>query len=241
MSITLFSLIPDVDSLLALSPEELAETVLEVLNSLEKRDTGQLNLNNFTLESYHKEYPQDRMNEIQEAITEAWVWLEREGLIAPQPGVSRGFVFVTRRGQKLKGTVDFDTYMKSNLLSKEQLHAVIAPKVWPAFLRGDYENAVFQAFKEVEVAVRKAESLSATDIGTALMRKAFDKNKGPLSDQGRPESEKDSMAHFFAGAIGLYKNPSSHRIVKIEAAEAVEIIMVASHLMRIVDDRYPKS
>jgi len=42
-----------------------------------------------------------------------------------------------------------------------------------AFLRGDYDVAIFQAFKEVEVAVRTRGGFSATDIGTDLMRRAF--------------------------------------------------------------------
>ena len=237
MSITLFSLIPDLDSLLSLEPEELAGPILEVLNSIDHRNTGQLNLNNFVNVNSHQQYPQGRLQELQEAVTEAWVWLEREGLLAPRPGHSNGFVFVTRRGRRLQNSTGIKAYRSANLLPKEQLHPTIALKVWSSFLRGDYDTAVFQAFKEVEVAVRKAGSFSATDIGTNLMRKAFEKEKGPLSDQGLTESEKDSMAHFFAGAIGLYKNPSSHRNVEIGAVEAAEVIVIASHLMRIVDDR----
>jgi uncharacterized protein (TIGR02391 family) len=72
---------------------------------------------------------------------------------------------------------------------------------------------VFQAFKEVEVAVRKAAGFGPTDLGTGLMGKAFKTQTGPLADANLPEAEQLAMVSLFLGAIGLFKNPSSHHIV----------------------------
>ena len=71
------------------------------------------------------------------------------------------------------------------------------------------------------------------------MRKAFDSKKGLLRDQSRPDAEREALAHLFAGAIGLYKNPHSHRTVKLTAREAQEQVALASHLLRIVDTPRP--
>ena len=48
----------------------------------------------------------------------------------------------------------------------------------------------------------------------------------------------DLASDLFAGAIGSYKNPHSHRAAVItDTNDAVRILMLASHQMRIVDAR----
>ena len=111
-----------------------------------------------------------------------------------------------------------------------------AQKVWASFLRGDYDTAVFQAFKEVEVEIRKVAECADKDIGVGLLRKAFGES-GLLASPSTLEAEQQAFSDLFAGAIGSYKNPHSHRSVTIESTEAAEMIVLASHLLGIVDKR----
>jgi len=227
-------LIPDPEALLALEPEELAGVVLQYLNSLEENSPS-FSRYNFSLPERVEGYPREYRQTICRALIEAWVYLEREGLVVPKPG-SEGWFFISRRGKKLATPEDFQNYRKGNLLPRGLLHPRIAQKVWATFLRGDYDTAVFQSFKEVEVCVRAAAGFASTEIGTVLMRKAFEPG-GPLADKEAPDAEQKALAHLFAGSIGLYKNPSSHRTVSLEPDETVEIIMLASHLLSIVEKR----
>jgi uncharacterized protein (TIGR02391 family) len=228
---SIYSLMPDHEALLALEPEELAGIVLEYLHSF----STQLNRYNFSLSDTVKEYPYQHQAEISRALMEAWVWLEREGLLAPKPGDSGNWVFITRRGRKLEKAVDVEAYRKTNLLPKQLLHPVIAYKVWSLFLRGEYDTAVFQAFKEVEVAVRDAGGYGKKDYGVNLMRQAFHPQNGTLTDANQLPAEKEATLALFAGAIGLYKNPPSHRNVNITPVEAAEMIIFASSLLKIVN------
>jgi hypothetical protein len=61
-----------------------------------------------------------------------------------------------------------------------------------------------------------------------------------LTDTNVDEVEQVARMEFFSGAIGSYKNPRSHRHVALDDPdEAAEIIMLANHLLRIVDGRKP--
>ncbi len=92
--------------------------------------------------------------------------------------------------------------------------------------------------KAVEVAVREAAELEGSDIGVKLMRKAFDIDSGGLTDPTAERSERQALSDLFAGAIGTYKNPHSHRDIELtDPAEATEIVMMANLLLRIVDAR----
>lgn len=233
---SIHSLVPDAEALLELEPEELAGVLMEYLNSLPIYEQGSLSRFNFSTPHTVREYPKEHQDALRQALMEAWVWLEREGLLVPQPGQKRDWVFISRRGRQLRTRDQVHSYRRANRLPRKQLHARIAQKVWASFLRGDYDTAVFQAFKEVEVRVREAAQCADKDLGVKLMRKAFGE-RGPLTDTSAHKAEQQALSDLFAGAIGSYKNPHSHRSVIIEASEAAEMIVLASHLLGIVDKR----
>ena len=238
---SIYELIPDHELLLNLEPEELAGIVLEYLNSLSE-GSAELNRYNFSMPHTVADYPHEHQRSISRALMEGWVWLEKEGLIAPRPGSQGDWILITRQGLRVGNAKALEAYRLANLLPKQLLHPAIATDAWASFSRGKYGDAVFKAFKEVEVAVREAGGHSHDDFGTDLMRKkAFHPQRGTLTDANQVPAERQATSDLFAGAIGLYKNPHSHRNVSVAADEAAELLIFASHLLRIVDSRTPAS
>lgn len=235
--LNLWDMIPDAETVLKLEPEEFAAYLLEFLNegAGDINTRSALNRHNIGLPHFAEGYPRQFQKQISQAIMEAWMFLEREGFIAPEPG-GDDWYFITRRGKRLANRADFAAFQRRSLLPRGTLHPRISEKVWATYLRSDYDTAVFQAFKEIEVAVREASGLDATDIGVQLMREAFHPDTGPLTDNSLPAAERQAMSQLFAGAIGVYKNPSSHRDLGLDDPETVaEILAFGSHLLRIVD------
>lgn len=241
---TLQSLFANADDLLAVEPDELAPILLKLARA--KVQNGMfwpesvVNDMKFDLTGQANEYPYSKRQKIESAIGEGLNWLRTNSLITNAAGLngSNGWMIITRRGEEITDDVSFDRFRAARAFPKVLLHPTIAEKVWRMLTRGDLAEAVFVSFRTVEEAVRQAGGFKATDIGVDLMRTAFHPENGPLSDLAHPKAEREALAHLFAGAIGSYKNPHSHRTVDLtDPRDAQEQALLATHLLRIVDAR----
>jgi hypothetical protein len=123
----LYEMIPDVDVLLALAPEELALTLLRLAkqnrqNNMVLRDTATQAL--YPGPGVTTGYPYQGDADIQIAIAEAWNWLQVNSLIVPasEPNGRNGWFVISRRGEAIASDMDFQTYRDAVDFPKSLLH-----------------------------------------------------------------------------------------------------------------------
>ncbi|MDT8999477.1 TIGR02391 family protein [Paucibacter sp. APW11] len=171
------------------------------------------------------------------AVSEAFGWLQARNFICQAPESDIGWCLLTRDGMKAARVHDFPTWSAERDLPETLLHPQIAAECMDSYRAGKFDTAVFEAFKALEVAIRQAAGLGPEFLGVKLASRAFHPVDGELSDLNQEGGERQALANLMAGAVGYFKNPQSHRKVDLAAWEAREMLVIASHLFRIVEIR----
>jgi uncharacterized protein (TIGR02391 family) len=116
------------------------------------------------------------------------------------------------------------------------LHPRLVHAVGQRIASQEWELAVFAAHRAVEIRVRELAGAPADRVGVRLLNEALGE-RGPLTDPTMVRAEQESMAALFRGALGLFKNPLSHRQVEFEddPAFAREVIGLADLLLKLLD------
>lgn len=143
-------------------------------------------------------------------IMEGFGWLLSQNLIALS-AADLSYHCITRRGIMVANSIGQKSIQSFTIIPKDQVHEYLHDNALSDFSRGDFSGAIFKATRSVEVAVRKSGDYPQTDVGVNLMRRAFNPENGPLRDERIPSAEREAIANLFAGVIGAYKNPHSHR------------------------------
>lgn len=216
------------DELLTLPMPDLALLVLGDF----KQGNG-WNFRNWMLEASQGHGAVTRAEGVMDRLAEAWAWLESRAF------VSWRFDQDTQTSRRV--TDEGNRALKMGLArlhAAERLSVELLPDLEKAkrqFLQGDYEEAVFAAFRTVEESVRRASRSGPSDLGVNLMRKALKPESGPLADRGADGGEQEAIMHLFGGAIGAFKNPSSHRTVTYDDPTlAAEAVLLADLLLRLL-------
>jgi len=144
--------------------------------------------------------------------------------------------FPTKKGFRFPER-EFKRVVKEYALMPETyVHPLIVKRCFALLNDGQFESAVLQAFKSIETNIRNKIKAPSELVGIKLIRKAFNPDNGPLTDHALPKAEREAFCNYVAGAFGYYKNPCSHRDVDMDFISAFERIVVASDLLKVIEE-----
>ena len=222
-----------VQSLQQLSADEVQSLPIDRLGILVLKhlvDTEEWHSQNFLNPGGNLRLPQRTLMCWSEALN----WLVSKNLVARGKPSKRDLnsIFITRLGNKVleAGLETIRAAERLDVALHDRLEHVKSQ-----FLLGEYELAAFAAMREVEIRVRELSGADSSLLGVKLMRNSFGEG-GKLADLELDPGERVGIMELFAGAIGTFKNPSSHRQVDYaDPTEASEVVLLADLLMRLLD------
>lgn len=139
-------------------------------------------------------------------------------------------------GKKRVGSGEKEVF-PDHPFDSRNIHGDISKACIKLFDDGHFEEAVFKAFKKIEIAVR--EKSGCKGQGFALMMHAFDEKKPRLKfNELQSTSEVDEqrgLRNIFAGAFPAVRNPRGHDDIPDTLDQCLDHLSFASYLMRHLD------
>jgi hypothetical protein len=177
--------LPDADSLISLSAEDLGMLLLELMQAEKK---PRFTPSDFEMPLWNAnvpEYPHQKRQEVGRGFGEAWLWLQNEGLVMPDLDQPNGWFCLTRKGAGLRTGADVQAYQHGKILPEGVLHSTLVAKVRPMFLRGDYDVAVVQAARDgAERGDGAARRAGRTEVDASCVSSRDWKNDGQARSRG---------------------------------------------------------
>ncbi|WP_285137706.1 TIGR02391 family protein [Microbacterium sp. lyk4-40-TSB-66] len=234
-----------VDALNKMSPSELGLLVAKSMLDSDKDEWSVPNFRAYAEASIREQVPRiggrrampreyEELN-LSQVLADAFGWLLSRGLLGPaaENSGATGEYRLTSAGRAAAESGD-----AGPAEAAYRLHADLHPALLEArllFERGSYQTAVFAATHQVEVRVRDLANYGPDSYGIVMMRNAFAPETGPLASAG-VLAERQAIQSLYAGTIGAFKNPASHRVVHFDnPTEVADIIHLADLLLRIAE------
>ncbi len=147
--------------------------------------------------------------------------------------------YPTKKGFRVPESEFKRVVKKYTLMPETYIHPLIVKKCFSLLNASQFESAVLQAFKTIETRIREKINATPEEYGIRLIRKAFHPENGPLTDLKLPKAEREAFCNYIAGAFGFYRNPCSHRDVELDFSSAFDRIVVASDLLKAIENAKP--
>lgn len=153
------------------------------------------------------------------------------------PTATAGSVVVTPKGRywlATSGPLTFQTLRLDEIVSDPE----ILRRCEANFQQRDFDLAVFCAFKIVEERLRAKSGLGADALGVELVNKALSPSTGVMKyKHAQTSSEAEGVHRLFSGAVGLFKNPGSHRTIEFsDEMKAARAVAFADLLVSLIAD-----
>ncbi len=154
--------LPDLSTVLQLSPEELAPQLLATLKEQWPRPGERISLG-FIVSSL------DRA--VGRCVAEAWSVLETGGLIAMDPEDNNIYwYFITRRGEAANTGADVSAALAMASTRRDTWHPALRTTVYTKYVRGDYEGATLEALALLESEAGAGDAITG---GVQLIRTTY--------------------------------------------------------------------